>query len=305
MTRTEVLLGLAIGLLSACGGAPPAPKTSEAPAAVASAPGETDGTAENGVEAVAEGSGTVIKFQVPPVGAVRTDSQSFDLAMDMTVKGKGKPQTQHTVEQRKSVVRSTVLAIQGKAITKKKVTYEKDERVQIVGARTQSMPSPLTGKTYVLSLKGGKLHIEREDGEAVSEMEDKAIRVRNQSFGKPSRFAAFVPEKNLESGQTFEPNAEALSEMFGGGDKRFGSVKFRFEGREGDLARFSFTLVITEKSGVTMKSKGHVLLRVDTGWPTEMALDADVSLSTPGKAPGESVSGTGTAHMEVSASYEG
>lgn len=293
--------------LSACGAAPPAPGT---PATGGGESPASAGSAEGGPSTAAaeSGGGTTVSFRLPEVGGTRVDREAFELVMDISEISGGKVlRSEHTVEQRSAVEHSTVLATDGKAITKKKVRVEKDEMVKSQGERTQKSPSPLTGKTYVLSIVNGKLAVAREGGEPVSELEIERLSAKNQNFGKPPRFADFVPPGPLTPGQTFKPSSSALGEMFGGGGKEFGDVEFRFEGEEqgpgGRLARFTFRALIIEKTGVKIATKGHAVLRVDSGWPTELEVNGDLVLDTAGDAPGTKISGRGKMKMKLAAEY--
>lgn len=305
MRSSLTVVSLAL-LLGACGGAQPGPGAATPDSVpVGTTPGATD--SPSGAEAES-GAGTVIAFKVPAVGSERTETQDFTLVMQVSEVDGGKAtRTEQFVEKRGSVQRSKVLETAGGAVTKKRVRYERHEVVRTQGEHSQSTPSPLTGKTYVLSLEGGKLKVTREDGEAVSEIEREKVAEDNRSFGQPPRFAAFVPKHPLKPGDTFKPDREALFEMFGPGDKDFGDVEFRFEGEEKDggvrSARFSFVATISEKSGVTMESKGHVILLVDSGWPLELVMAANVKLDAPGRGPGQKVTGRGQAQMILGAKY--
>jgi len=305
-------LTLLFGLtLAACGGAQPGPAASAAnpgsqPDPPAAAPGSDSPATPT--EPTPSGDGTTIRFTVPKVGSSRTETQDFDLAMEVSeLDGAKKKRTERVVEQRHSVEHATVLATDGKAITKKKVRYDRHEISRAQGEHMQKVPSPLTGKTYVLSLSAGKLVATRENGEPVSDIEMEKLSEDNRSFGKPPKFASFVPNRPLKPGDSFKPDRDALFEMFGPGDKQFGDVEFRFEGEEkvgnDPAARFSFVATIAEKSGVTMRSKGHVLLLVSSGWPLELVMNADVTLDAPGRAPGQKVAGAGKAQMRLAAQY--
>jgi hypothetical protein len=202
-----------------------------------------------------------------------------------------------------------VLGTDGKAVTKKKVRYEELVKVQKQGDREQRAPSPLTGKTYVVSLEKGAVVVTGASGEAVSDVERAAVLEENKEFGKPPQFASFVPKHALSPGEKFTPPKEALADMFGGG-KAYGDVEFTFAGAEKldgrDVGKFSFTMTIVDKSGgatTTIRSQGMVLLRVDTGWPLVLEMRGKVELAAPGDKPTQKVTGTGTLEMKLQAEY--
>jgi hypothetical protein len=307
--RSSALTFLFALTLAACGGAPPGPAaTPESETGSDLSTPSAAPQSASGAEPVAAGEGTTIRFTAPKVGSVRTETRDFSLEMEVSELDRGKKKrTERIVEHRHTVEHSTVLGTNGKAVTKKKVRYGENMLTRSQGEHEQKIPSVLSGKSYVLSLSNGKLAAKRESGEAVSEIEMEKLANDNLSFGKPPRFAAFVPKRPLKPGDSFKPDRDALFEMFGPGDKSFGDVEFRFEGEEqaGGLpaARFSFVATIAEKTGTTMHSKGHVLLLVNSGWPLELTMDADVTLDSPGKTPGQKISGSGKAQMRLSAEY--
>jgi hypothetical protein len=308
--RSSALVLLTGLLLSACGGAQQGPSSATNPGSPPSEPAAVTGTDSPATpgELTASADGTTIRFTVPKVGSSRTETQDFALNMEVSEIDKGKKKrSERVVEQRHTLEHATVLATDGKAITKKKVRYDRHEISRARGEHMLDVPSPLTGKTYVLSLSGGKLVATRDNGEPVSDIEMEKLGEDNRSFGKPPKFSSFVPNRPLKPGDSFKPDRDALFEMFGPGDKQFGDVEFRFEGEEKvgnePAARFSFVATIAEKSGVTMRSKGHVLLMVNSGWPLELVMNADVTLEAPGGAPGQTVAGAGKAQMRLAAEY--
>lgn len=294
-----------------CGGAPPPAGASAVPSGATREP-STPPTP--GSEPVAEDGKTAFRFTLPKPGDQRVDRESFTLALDIVLTDKGKTvATEKNGEGKRMLRHTTVLASDGKAVTKKKVRYEEMIKVAKKGEREQRTPSPLTGKTYVINLQQGKVVITGAGGEPVSDVEIEAVLDDNKEFGKPPQFAAFVPKHPLAPGETFSPPAEVLADMFGSGGgegKRYSDVLFTFKGTEERagkrLGKFELAMTVTEASKgatTTMHTRGTVLLMIDTGWPVELSLQGKVELSAPGDKPSQKVTGSGELEMKLAAEY--
>ncbi|MCC6898395.1 MAG: hypothetical protein IT377_05435 [Polyangiaceae bacterium] len=296
-------------LAAAC--APKAPVSPAVPGASAEPPLPSASAAARapGAEAPADGK-TRFAFVLPKPGSQRTERESTVLGLDITMtEGQKVIATEKSGEGTRRVRHTTVLANDGRAITKKKVRYEELVQVSKKGEREQRVPSPLTGKTYVIALEHGKTVYTSERGEPVSDVEVEALARDNKEFGKPPQFASFVPSRPLAPGEKFSPPAEALADMFGG-DKSYGEVEFTFVGpddRAGrKVGRFDFTMTITDdRQGAvtTIRSKGTVLLLAETGWPLELSLGGQVRISAPGDKPKRRVTGSGVLEMKLAAEY--
>jgi len=296
--------------LAACGGAaapPPgpagaSPMASAAPTEAAPAPSSAPAPSADGK--------TSFSFVLPKPGSQRTDRESFVLALKVEVtEGAKLVASEQSGDGKRMVRHTTVLANDGKAVTKKKVKYDELVKVSKQGDREQRAPSPLTGKTYVIALAKGAVVVTGPGGEPVSEVEQKAVLEDNREFGKPPQFASFVPNHPLAPGEKFSPPKEALGDMFGS-NKSYGDVEFSFVGEEEragkKVGRFQFTMTITDTGGgatTSIKSKGNVLLLVDTGWPLELELEGQVTVSAPGEKPSQKVAGVGTLQMKLAAEY--
>lgn len=296
-------------LLAACAGGAPGAKT---PASSAEAPaGPTAPPAATAEAPPADGK-TAFAFVLPKPGSQRVDRESFVLGIDVTMSENGKTlATEKSGEGKRMLRHTTVLANDGKAITKKKVRYEELVKVSKKGEREQRVPSPLTGKTYVIALEQGKIVITGAGGETVSEVEREALLEDNKEFGKPPQFAAFVPKHPMAPGEKFSPPKEALADMFGGGGgKSYGDVEFVFVGPEErggkKVGKFDFSMTITDQrqgATTTIQAKGSVLLLVESGWPLELTLGGQVSVNAPGDKPNRKVTGSGVLEMKLDAEY--
>lgn len=309
---TFSLLGFAL----ACAGKPPASSPAaaaepdSAPVSVQPAPSTTAEAPEAGPD-----GRTRFTFVLPKPGSQRVDRESFVLGLDITMtEGAKVIVTEKSGEGKRKLRHTTVLATDGRAITKKKVRYEELIKVAKKGEREQRVPSPLTGKSYVIALEQGKVVTTAADGRPVSDVEREELLQDNKEFGKPPQFASFVPKHPLAPGEKFAPTKEVLAEMFGGGDgggdKSYGDVEFTFVGPEvhdgKKVGKFEFTMTITDSrkgATTTIRAKGQVLLLLDSGWPVELVLGGQVSVSAPGDKPRRKVAGSGVLEMKLAAEY--
>lgn len=283
-----------------------APATQPAAPASSAKPADAAGPALDGK--------TRFTFVLPKPGSRRIDRESFVLGLDIVMTENGKTlATEKSGEGKRMVRQTTVLANDGRAVTKKKVRYEELVKVTKKGEREARVPSPLTGKTYVIALDQGKVVVESGEGERVSDVEREALLDDNKEFGKPPQFAGFVPKHPLAPGEKFTPPKEVLADMFGGGggSKSYGDAEFTFAGAEERagkrVGRFDFSMTITDQrqgATTTILSKGKVFLLVESGWPLELELVGQVTVAAPGDKPNRKVSGTGVLEMKLAAEYE-
>ncbi len=279
------------------------------PATVSAAPAAADSP-----EPTTDGK-TRFTFVLPKPGSERVDRESFVLGLEITMtEGAKVIATEKSGEGKSKLRHTTVMANDGRAITKKKVRYEELNQIVKKGDREQRIPSPLTGKSYVISLEQGKVLITAADSKAVSDVEREALLEDNKEFGKPPQFASFVPKHPLAPGEKFTPPKEVLAEMFGAGDgagdKSYGDVEFTFVGAEEragkKVGKFEFTMTITDSrqgATTTIQAKGAVLLLLDSGWPLELVLRGQVTVSAPGDKPKRKVAGKGLLEMKIAAEY--
>lgn len=307
-------IGLVALLAASCGG-PPAAQTGPGPAAGPDgAPiGTTVSDAGTGAAPATTPDGkTVFTFVLPKPGDQRTDRDSFVLALDVVATEGGKPVAkERTGQEMRNVKHTTIVATDGRAVTKKKVRYEQTTRLARSGDREEQAPSPLTGKTYLVELVKGATVVTRDDGQPISELEQSEVLEDNKNFGKPPRFATFVPKHPLSPGEKFTPPPEALEDMFGANadGKEYADAAFTFVGAEDRggkrVGKFAFRTTMLEKgkgSRLTIKATGTVLLLVDTGWPSELAMSGSVALEAPGEK-GQKIRGTGTVQMKLDVDY--
>lgn len=269
---------------------------------------------EGSAAAPASDGKTRFVFVVPPSGTKRSEIETFDFKLDVTVSEKGKAIGSETsVDTKKMVRHSTVMENDGKVITAKKVHYEEMVKTSVKGARQISVPSPLTGKTYRVTLKDGAVVVTGLKNEPVSDVERDLVVEDNKDLGKPPGFASLLPGMALSAGEKFTPPPEALGELSGGqgSGRSFRDVEFTFKGPEDSAGkrvnRFDFSMLVEDTSSplmTTIRMQGTVRLLSDTGWPVDSTMTGQITVAGPGGKPSQKVDGKGTIEAKRSARYE-
>jgi len=206
--------------------------------------------------------------------------------------------------------RTTILATQGAAVTKKKVEYLEGQSEQRVGDRVQRVPNPLIGKTYVLESRGGKLLISRPGGAAVSDYERERLELEHANLGRPSAFASLLPEGAVRPGERLTPDPATLAEAFGKHDVQVEQASIVLEAvtDEGGEAvgKFRISMKLVESDERTVRETelgGTVLIQTETGWPVLVDLSGPVRLE--GSPPNANeLSGKGQVSLRVQTHYE-
>jgi hypothetical protein len=278
-----------------------APATAEADPAAAR-------TAQDATGAEARG----VKFTVrtPQQGSVRIDDSTEELRLELS-RGQGKKTVtvvQHTVRRVKT--RTTVLAANDIAVTKKRVEYVDGMSEERLGDRTQRLPNPLLGKTYVLQLRDGRLRATGPEGQPISEYEHELLAAQNPHLGKPSQFAAMLPSRPLDAGEQITPDPAVLQQVYAGttGEVRDATIVFEGLSDQGGqrLGRFRvrFTVVdLRDQTRVQTQLSGTVLLQVDTCWPVEVSLAGPVQIEAQPPDPAR-LRGQGEARTAVHTTYQ-
>ena len=306
---------LALGALSlvACKdppkGAPTAAASTSAPSA-GSAGGSVvaSGSAPSAAPSVpaapaASGSGAVVAFtlRAPAVGDETEEREQLEVHLALDV-GAGTKTKGVELTQKDAIVRKTkVLAVDGKAVTKVQVTYvERSESVSQNGKEKKGQ-SPVTGHTYVLTARDGKLEIADDKGAAVPAEEARFVLRSHRSLGKPDAVLAGLPA-SLRIGDEVPTLVAALEQrMHGQGDDApsLSDVKVKLASIEDGFGVFdlSFTMKSGGKGGSTTESrlKGTLRVRTSDALVGALVLEGTIAiLSTDKKGK---TSGTGDMKM--------
>ncbi len=232
----------------------------------------------------------------PKVGDKREEKETseLDMKLDMEILGRKKSGTMHETET--TVRRDEVLAVDGKTITKAKVTFVEKKKVVMEDGKEKKKPkSPIDGKTYVLEQKGDKVEITDEKGKKANRAEDEAVRKVTKSFGKPDPILASLPDKPIKVGDSVESMAKAFEDMLmskseGKDAPKVSDVAIKLESIEGQGADavgvFSLALTLSTAGGpkalfaTKALLKGTFKVRAKDGWSTALDLAGPMTLTS-------------------------
>lgn len=317
MRRLHILLAVTSLALTACGH-----KNDASPekAAVSGTPaGSGAAAAPAGANAAAAANTLTITAVAPAVGDKREDKESsnMDMTLSIAMGAKSKEIKMGMVES--TTRQEEVLAVADKAVTKAKVTYvDKTKGETENGKEKKSKKSPLTGKTYLLELKDGKLAITDEKGKKVSKAEEDQIRKDNSHFGKPDPFASALPAKPMEVGKPVPELSTAIQEQMAARDSSAEKDKLNVSDVEVKLASIEgsgadtqgvFDVKLTMSSPKAGKNPfemkivmgGQIKVRAKDGWPTSFKASGPLELGEAGAKKG--ISGTGTLTLTFETTY--
>jgi hypothetical protein len=261
-------------------------------------------------ERPSDASGATFTPRVPHPGSVRIDESLNRVRLELSQRQDNRTTTvvQQTTQRLKT--RTTVLAANEAAVTKKRVEYLQGLREQRLGDRVERVTNPLQGKTYLLEIQGGRLLATGPRGESISDYERELLVEQNPHLGKPSGFAVLLPHRPLGIGERLTPDPAALAEVFAapGAEVREAYIVLIavVEQQGGRQGRFEvgFTVVdAREQSIVETQLGGTVVLQADTCWPLEVSLSGPVRVE--GKPPNRrELRGSGEASTLVRSRYE-
>jgi hypothetical protein len=244
--------------------AAPAPAGSASPAgaagsAEAAAPAgsaaSTGATAPAGSAAPIADAGVVFPRDLPKVGHKATKADDMNLVLKI-----GDVDTQiqkHTEDARE------ILEVDGEVFTKAKLTYVAHKKTQTTGGKSKEQPSPLTGKTYMVSRKDGAIEATHEDGSVVTEDELKALRDDNKRFGLPSVMDRILTTKTWKVGAQIAFSPDEIAEVNKQNEDRGGNER---------LVALAFTLTGVDTGIATLTMKMTMEMRTPQG-SMDMSLD--------------------------------
>lgn len=257
--------------------------------------------------------GITFKGKAPAVGDKFDEKKASDMKLTMTIEVGAKKTSEFTeVESSQKTVEA--LAVDGKAITKAKITYADYKKVETEdGKEKKKPPSPLAGKTFLFELKDGKVLVTDEKGGKLPKDEETKVLVKNRHFGKPDPFLEGMPDKAIKPGDKVDSMVKALEQYFKDDDDsakdppEIKDVKVKLESIEKDgkdqIGVFSVELTMASgkdnKSPIDLKIplKGKVKVRAKDGFTTSIDLKGPVTME--GNDPKFKMSGKGEAHMTI------
>lgn len=279
------------------------------------APVQKDGIQPDLAASATAVDGLTIVPKMPAVGTKWEETRKNQMKLTMTV-DIGAARNHATLDDRETTVeKSEVLGVEGKIVTKKKITYAEKTKVQSENGKDKSTPSPLVGKTYVLAMVDGKPAVTDEAGKSVPAVEEELVLKSHRSFGKPDPMFDGMPQGAIRVGDEVPSLKKALQDNLADSDDGkdhpefiVDSVKLTTIDKGNDLVGV-FALEITvqtpkdSKDPFAMKAKltGTMKLRAKDGWLTGMELKGPLDLA--GKDPSFKVEGKGDMNMQFANAY--
>lgn len=235
-----------------------------------------------------------IKAAAPAVGAKWSEEKVQVMTLKINEKG-GVTELVREGTEKKQV---EVLALTGNVVTKAKVAYDIVEK-QTVGGKIQEMPSPVTGKTYVLDASNGKLAITTDAGAKPSADEIVAIEKDEDNFGKPDRMQALLDGKTFKKGETVDFPADQIKGVMGdAGGRTVTKMSLTYTGNEGTDPAFDWVVAfVQEDRGMKIVSEatGKVVVDVASGELLSMTVEGPIEMTGKATATGTmKITGTRT-----------
>lgn len=260
--------------------------------------------------------GLTIVPKMPAVGTKWQETRKSTMGLKMSIdiglaRNKGSIDDQET-----TVEKSEVLGVEGKVVTKKKLTYvEKTKRQTENGKEKVAAASPVAGKTYVLAWVSGKPQVTDEAGKPVPPEEEEVVLKSHKAFGKPDPVFEGFPSTAIHVGDEVPTLRKALQENLADADDGKDHPEFVVESvkltaiEKGAELLAVFTLQITvqtpadSKEPFAMKAKlgGTMKIRAKDAWLVGMELKGPLELE--GRDPSFKVEGKGEMNMQFANAY--
>jgi hypothetical protein len=207
--------------------------------------------------------------------------------MDLKINADGKTaQLQRQSTEKKQV---EVLGLTGDVVTKAKITYEVTDQ-QSMNGKTQAMPSPISGKTYLLEAAGDKITVTLDGGAAASPAEVEAVLDAEDRFGKPSKMEALIAGRTFKKGEAVDFPADQIADALG--EKKGMKVTkltLTYSGVDGSDPVFDMTMGFTQEQpdmSMTVQATGKVTADLATGELLAMSVEGPVEMSGKATATG-------------------
>lgn len=246
----------------------------------------------------------VIRKKPPVVGMRVRETKQFDLTFDFAVAG-----TKHSSVRKQSDTRlEEVLEVDGKRVTRLRVTYEARGDTETVGGTSTTRPSPVVGKTYVVEVKDPGVRIVDAAGKWPPADEEAIVENDYASLSSDAAIADGIPDTPLRPGDAVPTLANAFKNRVLG--KKTVDVQtdidVKVDGpvRTGSEVAFAVKMTFNVGSGpvsLTMPIKGTVTVRVGDGWISDFALNGVVTMS--GADGGPLLEGDGKMTMSAKRTY--
>jgi hypothetical protein len=242
------------------------------------------------------------------------EQSASDMTMSMTVKKGDKVLQEITTRQGQTEKKKvTILAATDSAVTSVRCEYLDRSTIEGAAAGKESKKaSVVSGKTYLVTAKNGKIEVVNANGRPVSKKERSEVEKDNDDLGKPNKTAQLLPDRPIAVGETLTPPASAVRSMLNTGDDsmELKDVSLSLKAVEGSgaarAAVFDLSMRVggSNKKGavpVKMELVGSLKILVDSTLPVEMNLSGPISIETEEK--GTSISAKGQVSFSVNVTY--
>lgn len=229
-----------------------------------------------------------LAFTVPPVGAKWSEEQTQIMDLTVTAKGQTVPLQRESVEKKQV----EVLAVSADAVTKAKVTYDVTDK-QTVGGKSQAMPAPHSGKTYILDATGGKITITVDGGAAPGKDDLEVVTKAEKRFGQADRMALLVKDREFKKGEAVDFPPDQIKDLMGDDELVVEALRLTYSANAGDNPVFDMAMKAKANQPdavIEMDLTGKATIDRKTGEAIEMTLEGPIKMT--GKA-----SATGTMKM--------
>lgn len=181
----------------------------------------------------------------------------------------------------------TVLeTLQGTA-ARARVKYVKSA-TRVITEKNQNIDArqPVEGNTYLVARRGEALFFATENGEPISDEEDKILRAQFETFGKPNPLANFLHGKRLAIGESLAVPDEVARELLGltGNQGKTDRLVLKLTGVK-SLAGVPCAVFETrlrshsDESSLTLLMKGEIIIDPSTCRTHAIRLQGPVAIS--------------------------
>ena len=263
-----------------------------------------------------EAAATQVRFlrHTPVKGQVIVEESSMNMTTSTTVKKGEKLVSEGTVAKGETEkTKTTILAADETTVSGVRCEYLEKAFTESAGGGAETKKNAVvSGKTYLVTLKNGKIDVMNATRRAVFKKEREEVQKDHADLGKPSQTAQLFPDRPILLGETLTPSASVIREMMRAGDDsmELRDVSLTFKAVEGSgsarAAVFDMSMRVTSsnKKGsppVEMALAGSLKVLVDGTLPLELGLSGPVSMETSEK--GTSTSVKGQARFSVKTTY--
>jgi hypothetical protein len=172
-----------------------------------------------------------------------------------------------------------VVAVDGGAMTKVKVSYPEMTDTSTSGGKSKDKAVPVVGKSYLVWREGGATKVTHEDGSEVTPEEQHIAAKITKDLGHPDPMAALLASKTWKAGVKVDLTADELAAMganLGDDDAapQMGAGALTLKSADATTATFEFVVSMTMKLPKgEMKIDLTLTVKIDraTARPTELS----------------------------------